>query len=518
VFIGTPEQARGRSFRIVFEPGLAERIFPERPREDPLLLDAERSRLSLELRTQEDRVHAERMLLRLAVGAAEECVVLSYPRIDAAEARPRVPSFYALDVARATCGSIPDSEALERRAASESQARLAWPAPPEPRRAIDAVEHDLATIGPLLYDISAERARGRARYLLQLNPHVARSLRARWQRWHNSWSPADGLVRRTEVLDPILQRQRPNARPYSVTALQRYAVCPYQFLLSAVHRLEPRKEAVALVQMDPLTRGRMFHDIQARTLRTLQQEGLLPVQIDSLPAATRHLDAMIDRVADAYHDDLAPPILRVWQDEVEAMRADLRIWLSRMAGRDEWVPEYFELAFGLPDTIPGERDPRSVADPVTLADGWQLRGAVDLVERSADGTSLRVTDHKTGRNETVAGMIVAGGRILQPALYALAIEAAFGEPVVEGRLSFCTRRGEFAERVVHMDELARAYAREALALIDQAVQKGALPPAPGEGTCRWCDFRSVCGPHEEQRVLRKNRSLLHELEQIHDIT
>ncbi len=39
VFVGTPHQARGRSFRVVFVPGLAERLFPQKPREDPLLLD-----------------------------------------------------------------------------------------------------------------------------------------------------------------------------------------------------------------------------------------------------------------------------------------------------------------------------------------------------------------------------------------------------------------------------------------------------------------------------------------------
>ena len=36
VFVGTPQQARGRSFRVVFVPGLAERMFPQKPREDPL--------------------------------------------------------------------------------------------------------------------------------------------------------------------------------------------------------------------------------------------------------------------------------------------------------------------------------------------------------------------------------------------------------------------------------------------------------------------------------------------------
>ena len=39
LFVGTPHQARGRSFRVVFVPGLAERVVPQRPREDPLLLD-----------------------------------------------------------------------------------------------------------------------------------------------------------------------------------------------------------------------------------------------------------------------------------------------------------------------------------------------------------------------------------------------------------------------------------------------------------------------------------------------
>ena len=47
LFVGTPHQARGRSFRVVFVPGLAERVVPQRPREDPLLLDDVRARSTL---------------------------------------------------------------------------------------------------------------------------------------------------------------------------------------------------------------------------------------------------------------------------------------------------------------------------------------------------------------------------------------------------------------------------------------------------------------------------------------
>jgi ATP-dependent helicase/DNAse subunit B len=68
VFIGTADQLRGRAFKIVFVPGLAERIFPQKLREDPLLLDGDRQRLSgadPTLVTIADRAAEERLLLRI---------------------------------------------------------------------------------------------------------------------------------------------------------------------------------------------------------------------------------------------------------------------------------------------------------------------------------------------------------------------------------------------------------------------------------------------------------------------
>src|SRR5206468_960473 len=110
-------------------------------------------------------------------------VVFSYPRIDGAEGRPRVPSFYGLDLVRAVTGDLPEPAQFERDAAAAGAARLAWPAPEDPERAVDAAEHDLAVIGDLFRRSSDTATRGRARYLFGLNPHLARSLRARRARW-----------------------------------------------------------------------------------------------------------------------------------------------------------------------------------------------------------------------------------------------------------------------------------------------------------------------------------------------
>jgi CRISPR/Cas system-associated exonuclease Cas4 (RecB family) len=336
-------------------------------------------------------------------------------------------------------------------------------------------------------------------------------------RWRTKrWDPADGIVRTTKATAPILARHRLTARPYSVTALQKFAACPYRFLLSAIHRLEPREDAVALIRLDPLTRGRMIHETQANTLRALRDAHALPINETRFPMASELLERTVSEVEAKYREDLAPAIERVWQDEVDEIRADMRIWLRRLSDdASEWTPLYFEYTFGL-DRGAGY-DEASRAEPVRLSGGWLLRGAVDLIERHEDGGHLRVTDHKTGQNRTTVGWIVGRGETLQPVLYSFAVEAALGETVSEARLSFSTTRGGFTERVVPMSDFARLYGTQVLETIDDAIERGILPPAPRKGACEMCDFRAVCGPLEETRAGRKERDFIDALTQLRQL-
>ena len=89
--------------------------------------------------------------------------------------------------------------------------------------------------------------------------------------------PQDGLVRASAATRPMLDSQRLGARPYSLSALQKFATCPYQFLLSAIYRLEPNDEPEPLQRLDPLTRGALFHEVQAEFFRRCRREGALPV-------------------------------------------------------------------------------------------------------------------------------------------------------------------------------------------------------------------------------------------------
>ncbi|MGH9346210.1 MAG: PD-(D/E)XK nuclease family protein, partial [Vicinamibacterales bacterium] len=511
VFVGTPHQARGRSFRVVFVPGLAERLFPQKPREDPLLGDDLRAASGAALPTQGLRLAAERLLLQLAAGAASERLYVSYPRIELTESRARVPSFYALDVMRAVTGRIPDHESLEAHARMAGNATLAWPAPPVPEDAIDDQEHDLAVVRRLLDEKDREAVKGHAHYLLKLNECLRRSVVDRWARGDRRWSASDGLIRVSAQTKSALARQRLTARPYSLSALQRFSACPYQFLLAAVYKLQPLERPESRQRLDPLTRGSLVHEIQARFFRQLRARGALPVTNASLDDARTQLDEVADRVARRAYDDLAPAVERVWADEIASIRRDLGAWLEYVAEDGaEWLPAYFELAFG--PNVPGERDPASTAEEVAVEGGFRLRGAIDLVEEHRQTKLLRVTDHKTGRKpDRIERVIVGGGAVLQPVLYAMAVEAALSRPVRYGRHFYCTAAGGFYAHPIPLNDITRAAGLEVLQVIDRSIEHGFLPAAPSEEACGRCDFRPVCGSDVYRRVRRKPQDRLADL-------
>jgi ATP-dependent helicase/nuclease subunit B len=501
LFVAPIDGARGRSFDVVFVPGLAEKIFPQKVTEDPILRDELRRAIdggTSRLETNDDRVARERLALRLAVGAARRKLVISYPRVDMDQSRPRVPSFYGLELLRAAEGRLPGFGELASRAEQGGAARIGWPAPARPEDAIDAAEHDLALL-ETLFQLPEERTLGTARYLLGANPHLARALRFRARRWIPGWTSADGLYKPMAEAREVLAKHGLSRRAFSATALQHFATCPYRFFLYAVHRLSPREAPEALEELEPLQRGRLVHDVLYELLASLRDAGRLPVSPGALEEARAELDRALDRVAARYADRYAPAIRRVWDDGIASVRADLREWLRRAAEDRDWAPIHFELSFGLPRR--GASDPASTEAPVALDCGVQLRGSIDLVEESVWG-AVRATDYKTGKVRAQRDAVISGGETLQPVLYALALEKLMppGTPVESGRLYYCTSAGGFTEVPIYLDARAREAAAEVSAIIGEALDTAALLAMPAEGACAACEYRPVCGPYEELRT------------------
>ena len=504
VWVAPIDAVRGASFDIVLVPGLAERMFPRKIIEDPLLLDHDRKKLNAALPLQKDRIQNERLALRLAIGAATRRIVFSYPSVDLAKGRSKVPSFYLLEIARASQGELPDFETLEREAASSSGARLGWPAPQDRQKAIDATEFDLAFLADALRrDTTEDDVRGTGRYLVDVNPSLARSLRAKYQRGRaGRFTSVDGFLEPSSAAKEILRHHRLDARAYSVTALEKYAGCPYRFYLNAVLRLRPRDDIESITHLDALTRGKILHDAQFHIVQRLEESDLLPVRPENLEEVMQVFEITLDEVTERFYEELAPAIERIWRDELERIRFDLRGWLRLEAKATEgFAPFRREFTFGMKPR--GPADPASTLEVAKLESGLRLRGAIDLVEKRADG-KVRVTDHKSGKAWMPESAIVNGGQSLQPVLYTLAYEALTGEQVESSRLYYCTERGGYSERRVVTDEAALDVIAEFQRRLDEVIEEGFFPasPLPKFG-CRFCDYISVCGPRMEIDAKRK---------------
>ncbi len=487
VWVGSVEEARGLAFRRVFVPGVNEGLFPRPPAEDPLLLHEQRRRLAIELRAEDTE------LLRIAAACAGERLTLSFSRLDLLTGRARVPSFYVFEAHRAAGGRELAVREFEERARSGTETRIGWPAPSDPAAAIDDAEFDLATLAPL--------ARGSGQYLKSLPGRSVHSLRARWTRWHKPWKAADGLIVE-EIGSGALDASRLAARAWSPSVLQQYARCPYRFALRGIYGLRPAAPPAPIQRMDPATRGEIYHAVQFELLR------------ESLPPAESldRLDAVLEQVARLYEEKLAPAIPQIWHAEIQALRGDLRGWLLQQAALEpQWTPCFSELSFGLRD--PSGRDPRSVADPVELDEGFRLQGSIDLVERHSSGL-LRVVDHKTGRVPQPLPEMLGGGEVLQPVLYALAAEKLLGEPVASGRLYYATIAQNYRAIDVAISPWARQRAAHVLRVIDAALRDGFLPAAPRKDGCRACEYLPVCGPYEEERVGEKSQPELKDLKEL----
>src|SRR5207249_898364 len=136
--------------------GLVEKTFPRIIREDPLLLDEERQRISPALPLKRNGYEEEQLLFDLACGAARDRLVLSFPRLDPASGRPRVASFL-----------------LRQFDVKPERVRLAQLDHGDD--ALDARECDLALL--------AGTRRVPVGLLAEMSPHLAQGLTAERTRW-----------------------------------------------------------------------------------------------------------------------------------------------------------------------------------------------------------------------------------------------------------------------------------------------------------------------------------------------
>jgi len=477
--------------RHAFLLGLDEERHPGADLEDPVLLDAERRAInealapaSLSLFRERPRDAARTLEACMARFAGEVTVSYSSWKLRSLDQQSeQFPSPFFLEVYRAASGN-PRADYTDLAAGLPDVAGFS----PRGRAALDESEWWLSR----LTRAGGAAGGAAAHAVAALYPHLQDGRRAEDARASDAFTEYDGWVRSgTPELDP-----RRGGDPQSASRLQLLASCPFRYFVRHVLGVDVPESAERdrTRWLDPLMAGALLHDVFRLFFEEITDRG-------EKPAVDRH-GARIAEIAEAQ--------IRVWSERIPprselsfgerreellfACRAFLRLEEEHCR---EVTPRFFEVPFGM--SRADLRSPIASREPVAIDAGggrsFLLRGSIDRVDEGADG-SFQVWDYKTGtafRISEARGL--DGGRRIQYALYALALEALLGRAGLEARVSqsgyfFPGRRGEGQRLRMPLDV---EKTREILNRLMDLLAAGAFPHAPDPEDCAFCDFESVCG-------------------------
>ena len=465
VLVGPVRMALGVDLDRVWVCGLAEGLFPSVPGDDPLLGDRERAALGGELQLRSDRTTEDERALLAALASTVEARVCTYPRGDLRRSTEHVPSrFLAATLAAVT---------TERSIASFAFGATHVEFP--------ANGHELAV-----------RAAVAGEPWVEAEPPVARGRELVSARASTAFTRFDGnlahLGDRLQAISPAHP-----AQVSSPTRLQLWATCPHAYLMQHVLRVEPVDQPEDVMQLAPIDRGTLVHEVLDRFLSETR------IHRDAGRPWTGADRARLREIAEeeSAHAEARGLTGRrlLWHRDRRVIFAHLDAFLDaderfRAGGIAETLAT--EFAFGMSEADEGAVDVR-LGDERFV----RVRGKADRVDRRANG-DLVVIDYKTGSERTFKSLShdapVTAGAHLQLPVYAYAARAAYGKPdtKVEAYYWFVGRGQNLTVGYVVDEAVDAVYAATIRTIVD-GIEAGVFPAWPEEPKptpfiqCRYCD-------------------------------
>lgn len=244
-----------------------------------------------------------------------------------------------------------------------------------------------------------------------------------WRNWHRKEiTPHDGLVRADHpLLLDIL------ARLQSASSLRLLLRSPLGFVWRYGMRLQMPESGTDPLVLDALAMGDLVHMTLDLALQDLEANGGLANADDAQIIAA--IETAIVNVAGVWESERAVPPPVIWRRTLDDARTIARRALTYRGEHLEAARSYGEVAFGGAMPKNGADSPWDGETPVSIpGTGFAIKGYIDRLDLSGDGTRAIVRDYKTGRPPK-DNIGIDGGRELQRCLYAFAVKALLGADV-----------------------------------------------------------------------------------------
>jgi RecB family exonuclease len=403
VRIASPYRLRAGRFDHVVVGSLQDGEFPRRDRGgDPFLSESQRASLGLDPRR--DTEAEERYLFGVCLSLPRRRLFLSYRDSDengAAEARSPL-----LDDVRALLAPPPDGAAPdpveETITAGRDLARVVSPLAEAPSE--HELARSLAAYGPAADPEALLAAVGVGEPLAtRLTARIAAA------RVAEAASRAPGPLRNPAAIESLAA-----VPAYGGTTLELFDACSYRWF--AGHELDPQPlDPVP----DPLVQGGLMHEALDRLYK--ERPGGDPLPRPGSLAAWQARGRELVAAVVAERELGAHPAERAMARRVERLLAR---FLAEEAKRETggFEPWLLEASFGAHE----EESER----PALELDGWGLHGAIDRVDRAADGRAV-VLDYKLSSAVTPREKFEEQAKLQLP-LYLLAVAEHWGATPVGG--------------------------------------------------------------------------------------
>jgi len=374
----------------------------------------------------------------------------------------------------------------------------------------------------------------------------------------------NGIIELSALPEEVRQSlMKYKTEPVSITDLQMYAKCPFQFFINKIIKIaEPKEPELAL---SPLDRGTLLHNIlyqfyignqaiifddnkneyviksllrQTQDDRNSKLPDIIPVKLERKQRKNYLKQLLILAEKELEFLRFEHPFFKADEDLITGTKERpgiLEKWLDaelqRIENNWEFQPVLFEFSFGMKS----HKQKSAIIESVDI-DGLKIQGKVDRIELMKDlsGYKFVVADYKNRMSKVATNSDIKNGISFQMPLYMMAVERILKDYYdIEAKISggvyygfephlendkqithkfsllpdfnpLCTpdirrRSGQVLSSKENLDDILKESLNKAKQITDK-ISNGIFPVEPVKQACDYCSFSAICRINEKKDV------------------